>query len=66
MKLLKWGLAGAGAYVIYKYSIGKKAKGEDVFRSPERDFAKAGAEEEALIVKAPAKTKAKGKIEQVG
>ena len=36
MKLLRWTLAGAGAYVIYKYSIGKKAKGENVFVSPER------------------------------
>jgi hypothetical protein len=34
MKLLRWTLAGAGAYVIYRYSIGRKAKGEDVFQSP--------------------------------
>ena len=31
MKLLRWTLAGASAYVIYKYTIGKKAQGEDVF-----------------------------------
>ena len=35
MKLLRWTLAGASAYVVYKYAIGKKAKGEDVFVSPE-------------------------------
>ena len=38
MKLLRWTLAGASAYVIYKYTIGKKAQGEDVFTSPERDL----------------------------
>ena len=37
MKLLRWTLAGASAYVIYKYTIGKKAEGEDVFTSPEGD-----------------------------
>lgn len=35
MKLLRWTLAGASAYVVYKYTIGKKAKGEDVFVAPE-------------------------------
>ena len=35
MKLLRWPLAGVTAYVIYKYAIGKKAKGENVFDSPE-------------------------------
>lgn len=44
MKLLRWTLAGASAYVIYKYSIGKKAKGEDVFVSPEKSLAD-GAED---------------------
>lgn len=38
MKLLRWAAAGASVYVVYKYSIGKKAKGEDVFKSPERDL----------------------------
>lgn len=37
MKLLRWTLAGASAYVVYKYSIGKKTKGEDVFVSPDSD-----------------------------
>jgi len=37
MKLLRWTLAGASAYVVYKYTIGKKAQGEDVFVSPEAD-----------------------------
>jgi hypothetical protein len=36
MKLLRWAVAGASAYVVYKYSIGKKAQGEDVLVSPER------------------------------
>ncbi|MDE8651694.1 hypothetical protein [Novosphingobium album (ex Liu et al. 2023)] len=36
MKLLRWAIGGASAYVIYRYSIGKRAKGEDVFQSPER------------------------------
>ena len=35
MKLLRWTLAGASAYVVYKYGIGRKAKGEKVFVSPE-------------------------------
>ena len=37
MKLLRWTLAGASAYVVYKYTIGKKAQGEDVFTSPDSD-----------------------------
>jgi hypothetical protein len=37
MKLLRWTLAGASAYVIYKYTIGKKAQGEDVFVAPAED-----------------------------
>ena len=39
MKLLKWAVGGAGAagaYAIYKYSIGRKAKGEDVFVTAEK------------------------------
>src|SRR3546814_16716819 len=36
MKLLRWAVGGASAYVIYKYSIGRKAKGEDVFVTPEK------------------------------
>ena len=35
MKLLRWAVAGASVYAVYKYSIGRKAKGEDVFVSPE-------------------------------
>lgn len=37
MKLVRWTLAGASFYVIYKYAIGKKAKGEQVFASPENE-----------------------------
>jgi hypothetical protein len=36
MKLLRWTIAGASFYVVYKYSIGKKAKGEGVLVSPEK------------------------------
>jgi hypothetical protein len=35
MKLLRWTLAGASFYIVYKYTIGKKAKGEKVFTTPE-------------------------------
>ena len=35
MKLMRWTLAGASFYVVYKYTIGKKAKGERVFDKPE-------------------------------
>lgn len=35
MKLFRWAMAGASAYVIYKYTIGKKAEGEEVFKSPD-------------------------------
>ena len=35
MKLLRWTLAGASAYVVYKYTIGKQAQGEDVFVAPD-------------------------------
>lgn len=39
MKLLRWAVAGASVYAIYKYSIGKKAKGEDVLTSAEKAIA---------------------------
>lgn len=45
MKLLRWTLAGASFFVVYKYSIGKKAKGSDVFVSPEGDEAPAAPAE---------------------
>ncbi len=35
MKLYRWAMAGATAYVVYKYSIGKTVKGERVFDAPE-------------------------------
>jgi hypothetical protein len=37
MKLLRWAMAGASAYVVYKYTIGSKGKGEEVFKSPDTD-----------------------------
>ena len=39
MKLLRWAVAGASAYAVYKYSIGNKAKGEDVLVSKEKTIA---------------------------
>ncbi|GGC29662.1 hypothetical protein GCM10011371_16460 [Novosphingobium marinum] len=41
MKLFRWALGGASAYVIYRYSIGNKAKGEDVLAKPDGDGDKA-------------------------
>jgi hypothetical protein len=46
MKLVRWTLAGASFYVIYKYTIGKKAGGEDVFATPEPEE-QAGGQVEA-------------------
>lgn len=43
MKLLRWAVAGAASasvYVVYKYSIGKKAKGEDIFTSADEALGK--------------------------
>lgn len=45
MKLLRWAVAGAASasvYVVYKYSIGKKAKGEDIFTSADDALGKDG------------------------
>jgi hypothetical protein len=48
MKLLRWAVGGASAYAIYKYSIGRKARGEDVFVSPEKEIEKLTQSEEPL------------------
>lgn len=56
MKLLKWAIGGASAYVIYKYSIGRKAKGEDVFVTPEKAVEKIAAE--TAPARKPARRKA--------
>ncbi len=40
MKLLRWAVAGASVYAVYKYSIGKKAKGESVLETPDKTIAK--------------------------
>ncbi len=60
MKLLRWAVAGAASasvYVVYRYSIGKKAKGEDVFASPGEDVAKLeDARAKAKAKAAPAET----------
>ena len=47
MKLLRWAVAGASVYAVYKYSIGRKAKGEDVFVSPDKEIARLEEGEEA-------------------
>jgi hypothetical protein len=60
MKLLRWTIAGASFYVIYKYSIGKKAKGEGVLVSPEKVQADV-AEGKGIDGSAPAKAKPKPK-----
>ena len=61
MKLLRWAVAGAASasvYVVYRYSIGKKAKGEDVFTSPDDGAAKLDdARARAKAKAAPAKSK---------
>ncbi len=59
MKLLRWSLAGASAFVIYKYSIGRKAKGDDVFQSPERSLANAREDKNVRAVKSAARPKRK-------
>ena len=59
MKLLRWSLAGASAFVIYKYSFGKKAKGDDVFQSPERTLANAKTDENVRAAQSADKPKLK-------
>ena len=61
MKLFRWAMAGASAYVVYKYSIGKKAKGEAVFASPEAALAEEEAETPPRPKKPRAPRKAKAK-----
>lgn len=56
MKLLRWAVGGASAYAIYKYSIGRQAKGEDVFVSPEKEIEKLTQTDETPAA-APAKTR---------
>ncbi|MCJ2178191.1 hypothetical protein [Novosphingobium album (ex Hu et al. 2023)] len=57
MKLLRWAVGGASAYVIYKYSIGRKAKGEDVFATPEKAVAKMTGDPEPAKKKPEARRK---------
>lgn len=60
MKLLRWAVAGAASasvYVVYRYSIGRKAKGEDIFASPDDSVAKLDdARAKARAKAAPSKT----------
>ena len=59
MKLLRWAMAGASAYVIYKYAIGTKAKGEAVFDSPEAGEAEAAPPPKPAKPKTPRARKPK-------
>ena len=63
MKLLRWAVAGASVYAVYRYSIGKKAKGEDVFAASERnliDFERQGiVPDRAMPMPAKAKRRSK-------
>jgi hypothetical protein len=65
MKLLRWAVAGAASasvYVVYRYSIGKKAKGENIFTSPDEAVASLDdAREKAKAAPATAKPKGKAK-----
>lgn len=47
MKLLRWAVAGASVYAVYRYSIGNKAVGEDVLKPQDKaiaDLSKGAAE----------------------
>lgn len=62
MKLLRWAAAGASVFAIYKYSIGRKAQGDDVLISPERAIANLtqdddGSAEEGTKAKRAPRTK---------
>ena len=59
MKLLRWAVGGASVYVIYKYSIGRKSKGEDVFVNPEKEIEKASKRSAKAKKSARAATDAK-------
>jgi hypothetical protein len=61
MKLVRWTLAGASFYVIYKYAIGKKAKGEEVFAAPEQEVSPPPPAEPKPKPKPKAKPKAPAK-----
>ena len=49
MKLLRWAAAGASVFAIYKYSIGRKAQGDDVLISPERAIANLTQDDDASV-----------------
>jgi hypothetical protein len=64
MKLLRWAVAGAASasvYVVYRYSIGKKSKGENIFTSPDDAVASLDDAREKAKDAAPAKPKGKAK-----
>ena len=55
MKLLRWAVAGASVYAVYRYSIGQKAKGEDVFVSKDREIARLSEETKGKAASEPSK-----------
>lgn len=59
MKLLRWAVTGASVYAVYRYSIGKKSQGEDVFVSPDKEIAKLSAEEDSVEAAKPQPKKRK-------
>lgn len=66
MKLVRWPVAAVTAYVIYKYTIGKKSKGEAVFAAPEPDSTPAEAEQPDSAAKPKPKRTRKPKSQQIG
>lgn len=66
MKLVRWPVAAVTAYVIYKYTIGKKTKGEAVFASPEAEEAPAEPQKPESTAKPKPKRTRKPKGEQIG
>lgn len=66
MKLVRWPVAAVTAYVVYKYTIGKKTKGEAVFDAPEPEGAAEVPQRPDSAAKPKPKRTRKPKGEQIG
>ena len=66
MKLVRWPVAAVTAYVLYKYTIGKKTKGEAVFATPEEDDAAGAPQRPDSATKVKPKRTRKPKNQQIG
>lgn len=66
MKLVRWPVAAVTAYVIYKYTIGKKTKGEAVFAAPEPDGTASEPQRPDSAAKPKPKRTRKPKGQQIG